>query len=365
MPRLLPLSVIPLSFVPLCFVGALLALGCHGKYIRPVSATPIERTGERLQRGSYLVNQVMLCPACHTSRANGNILIDPERTDAYLGGGNIYTDKGLGRLWIPNLTPDPDTGLGRWTDDEIMRAIRDGVSADGHFLIPLMPFFSFQHVSDEDARSIVAYLRSIPPYKQPKPREENQLGFMQKMLFKVIGVQMHPPAVDVVAPPKTDKAADKVAYGHYLARIGACTECHSLTAKGPLPETDPLYLAGSEQVFEDPALGQTYPRNLTPDRRRASGTTTPPPSSRRCARGAASTASAWRRPCPSSSRISLASPTKIWTRSSLTSSPCRPSGTRSRTATSRRRCASSSAIDQAPKSPRKRSTSAAVSRRAG
>ena len=251
MSRLLPLSV----------VTALLALGCHGKYIRPVTSMPIERTGERLQRGSYLVNQVMLCPACHTSRANGNILIEPERTDAYLGGGNIYADKGLGTLWIPNLTPDPDTGLGRWTDDEIMRAIRDGVSADGHFLIPLMPFFSFQHVSDEDARSIVAYLRSIPPYKQPKPREENKLSFMQKMLFKVVGVQMHPPAADVAAPPTTDK----VAYGHYLARIGACTECHSLTAKGPLPETDPLYLAGSEQVFEDPALGQTYPRNLTPD----------------------------------------------------------------------------------------------------
>jgi mono/diheme cytochrome c family protein len=255
MSRLLPLSV----------VTAMLALGCHGKYIRPVTTTPIERTGERLQRGSYLVNQVMLCPACHTSRANGNILIEPERTDAYLGGGNIYADKGLGTLWIPNLTPDPDTGLGRWTDDEIMRAIRDGVSADGHFLLPLMPFFSFQHVSDEDARSIVAYLRSIPPYKQPKPREENKLGFMQKLLFKVVGVQMHAPAADVVAPPKTDKAADKVVYGHYLARLGACTECHSLTAKGPLPETDPLYLAGSEQVFEDAALGQTYPRNLTPD----------------------------------------------------------------------------------------------------
>src|SRR5882724_5447858 len=247
------------------FTCALLALGCHGKYIRPVSATPIARTDERLQRGSYLVNQVMLCPACHTSRANGNILVEPERADAYLGGGNIYVGKGLGRLWIPNLTPDPDTGLGRWTDDEIMRAIRDGVSTDGHFLIPLMPFFSFQYLSDEDARSIVAYLRSIPPYRQPKAREENKLGFMQKMLFKVVGVQMHAPVADVAAPPRTDKAADKLAYGHYLARIGACTECHSLTAKGPLPETDPLYLAGSEQVFEDPALGQTYPRNLTPD----------------------------------------------------------------------------------------------------
>jgi len=242
-------------------VCALLALGCHGKYVRSVSDTPIERTPERLQRGSYLVNQVMLCPACHTSRANGDIHLDPERTDAYLGGGNTYVDKGLGTLWIPNITPDPETGLGGWKDDEIVRAIRDGVSADGHFLLPLMPYFSYQHLSDEDARAVVAYLRSIPAYKQPKPRADNKLGFMQKVLFKVVGVQMHKPAVDVVAPPPSNK----LAYGHYLTRIGACTECHSLTEKGPRPETDPLYLAGSDQAFDEAGLGQIYARNLTPD----------------------------------------------------------------------------------------------------
>jgi mono/diheme cytochrome c family protein len=237
------------------------ALGCHGKYVRPVSDAPIERTPERLARGAYLVNQVMLCPACHTTRATGNILVEPERADAFLGGGNRYVGKGLGTLWIPNLTPDPETGLGGWSDDEVMRAIRDGVSKDGHFLIPLMPYFSFQYLADEDARAVVAYLRSIPAYKQPTPREENKLGFMQKVLFRFVGVQMHKPAVGVDPPSRTDE----VAYGHYLARIGACSECHSLTDKGPRPETDPLYLAGSDQAFEDPALGQTYPRNLTPD----------------------------------------------------------------------------------------------------
>jgi len=242
-------------------VAALAVLGCHGKYVRPVSDAPLERTSERLARGSYLVNQVMLCPACHTTRANGNIHLEPERTDAFLGGGNTYVDKGLGTLWIPNLTPDPETGLGDWKDDEIVRAIRDGVSRDGHFLIPLMPYFSYQHLSDEDARAVVAYLRSIPPYKQPRPRPENKLSFMQKMLFKVVGVQMHKPVADVGAPDKSDKRA----YGHYVARIAACTECHSLTEKGPREETDPLYLAGSDQAFDDPGLGQTYARNLTPD----------------------------------------------------------------------------------------------------
>ncbi|HVU49698.1 MAG TPA: c-type cytochrome [Polyangia bacterium] len=242
-------------------VASLATLGCHGKYIRAVSDAPIERTPERLQRGAYLVNQVMLCPACHTTRDNGNIHLEPERTDAFLGGGNTYVDKGLGTLWIPNLTPDPETGLGAWKDDEVMRAIRDGVSRDGHFLIPLMPYFSYQHLSDEDARSVVAYLRSIPPYHQPKPRQENKLTLMQRLLFKTVGVQMHRPVADVAAPPRSDT----LAYGHYLVRIGACSECHSLTEKGPRPETDPLYLAGSDQAFDDPGLGQTYPRNLTPD----------------------------------------------------------------------------------------------------
>src|SRR5258708_4511022 len=91
---------------------AFLALGCHGKYIRPISAEAIERTPERLVRGSYLVTQAMSCGGCHTSRAGGNILLEPEQTQAFLGGGNTFVDKGLGTLWIPNLTPDPETGLG-------------------------------------------------------------------------------------------------------------------------------------------------------------------------------------------------------------------------------------------------------------
>ena len=243
-------------------LSALLALGCHGKYIRAIDDAPIERTPERLQRGGYLVNQVMSCGVCHTSRATGQIMLEPEKADAFLGGGNVFAAKGLGGLWIPNLTPDPETGLGSWKDDEVLRSLRDGVSRDGHFMIPMMPFVEYRHLSDEDARSIVAYLRSVPPYKQPKPRVPNQLGFLPKMLFTVLGVQMHkPPAAGVAAPDR----ANKVEYGHYLARIGACTGCHSATDKAPREESDPLYMSGSDVAFEDPALGSVYPRNLTPD----------------------------------------------------------------------------------------------------
>jgi hypothetical protein len=69
----------------------------------------------------------------------------------------------------------------------------------------------------------------------------------------------HKPRTGLVAPPTTDK----VAYGHYLARLGACTDCHSFTSRGPNEEDN--LLAGSEEPMTDPAWGKTYPRNLTPD----------------------------------------------------------------------------------------------------
>ena len=84
---------------------------------------------------------------------------------------------------------------------------------------------------------------------------------MNKLLFGVIGVQMHKPAAGVTAP---DRANHKE-YGHYLMRIAACGDCHSLTEKGPRPESDPLAFAGSDVPFEDPGLGKVYASNITGD----------------------------------------------------------------------------------------------------
>jgi mono/diheme cytochrome c family protein len=241
--------------------AVLCVASCRGKYVRPVSDEPIAPEPARLQRGSYLVNNVLFCGVCHTSREHGKTLVEPERTDAYLGGGNFYDDKSIGLVWVPNITPDVETGIGGWKDDEILRALRDGVARDGHFMVPLMPFSAYQHLSDEDARAVVAYLRTVPPYRQTKPRQENELAFMPKLLFRFIGVQMHKPAAGVVAPDP----ANKHEYGHYLMRVAACGDCHSLAEKGPRPETDPLAFAGSEVPFEDPALGKVYASNISGD----------------------------------------------------------------------------------------------------
>ncbi|HSZ81630.1 MAG TPA: c-type cytochrome [Polyangia bacterium] len=213
--------------------AALASLGaCGGKYVRPVTREKIEPTTDRLIRGGYLVNQICACGACHTTRANGDITSEPERTDAFLGGGNSFVAHGMSDdLWIPNITPDVETGVGAWSDDELMRAI-------------------------------VVYLRSVPPFKQPKPRATPQLGLVARVLFTKLGVQMHAPVHDVPEPDKTVPAKA----GEYLATIAACAECHALTKKGARKPSDPQYMAGSEGALSGPSFGQVWASNLTPDK---------------------------------------------------------------------------------------------------
>jgi hypothetical protein len=244
-----------------CLVLALVSLGaCKGKYIRPTSVGKFEATPERLQRGQYLVNQVMGCGGCHTGRATGNLFVESEQTDLFLAGGNDLQSPEIGRLYVPNLTPDPE-GLGAWTDDEILRAVRDGVDKNGRFLAPMMPYDNYQHLSDEDGKSLVVYLRSIPPAKAPRPSFPPELKLLPKILFTVIGVQMHRPVSDTPTPER----ADRVNYGHYLAQVAGCTDCHSLSPRGPKKEDDPLFMAGSDAPFVDTRLGKVWSRNLTPD----------------------------------------------------------------------------------------------------
>jgi mono/diheme cytochrome c family protein len=241
------------------------SLACTAEYVRPTTHEVVATTPERLARGSYLVNQAMACGACHTSR-DGNLLLDGERADRFLGGVAVDWPRQGFRFWIPNLTPDVETGLGAWSDDELMRAIRDGVGRDGHFMFPLMPFTSYQHVSDEDLRAIVAYLRSVPPVKNPRTIAKNDFGFMLGLVI-ARGAIAHAPARDVPPPDR----ADRRAYGEYVMRLGACWECHSATGAGPADVDDPGFMGGFLRAQEYPGVGTVYFRNLTPDRQTGLG----------------------------------------------------------------------------------------------
>ena len=177
-----------------------------------------------------------------------------------LGGGNMMEDRGLS-VYVPNITSDDETGLGRWTDDQLMRALRDGIRPDGALLFPMMPFGSYRHLSDEDTRAVVVYLRSLPKVRTSRARQENKVPLYAKFAIYSLGVAHHSPVSNVRAPDRSDT----VHYGQYLMQIAQCADCHALGKMFPVKPTDDGFLSGSAGPFEMPGYGKVWASNLTPD----------------------------------------------------------------------------------------------------
>jgi hypothetical protein len=149
----------------------------------PASSIKVAMTPERIVRGKYIFETLADCDGCHSerdfTRVGGPVVLSGR------GKGNVLSSliRGLpGTVVASNITPDPETGIGRWTDGEKIRAIRDGVDREGRALFPMMPYVGFRKMSDEDVESLVAYLDQLPPVKNPLPQTELQfpVGLMIK-----------------------------------------------------------------------------------------------------------------------------------------------------------------------------------------
>ncbi len=151
-----------------------------------------------LDRGKYLVS-VIPCTDCHTP---GSFLGKPD-VKRYLDGSDVgFEVPGLGVCYAPNLTPDDETGLGKWTKDEIATAITTGKRPDGRILAPPMPVESFRHLTHSDALAIAAYLKSLPPIKNKVP---GPFGVQQKpssFVYQVLPPDKYEPTPTHSAPPK-------------------------------------------------------------------------------------------------------------------------------------------------------------------
>ena len=120
---------------------------------------------ELVARGEYLVN----FGGCHDCHTPGYFLGQPDM-DRYLGGSDVgFEVPGLGVFLGRNLTPDKETGLGDWTDEEIATAITTGERPDGRTLAPVMPYHAYAKLTEEDVAAIVAFLRSIKPVSHAVP----------------------------------------------------------------------------------------------------------------------------------------------------------------------------------------------------
>ncbi len=115
----------------------------------------------QLERGAYLV-QIMGCGDCHTP---GHFFGKPDVAHKLSGSDVGFVVPGLGYFWGTNLTPDRETGIGNWTNGQIIAALRKGIRPDGRILAPAMPWRSFAALSDRDAAAIAAYLKTLPPTK--------------------------------------------------------------------------------------------------------------------------------------------------------------------------------------------------------
>src|SRR4030095_15271045 len=165
-----------------------------GTKARPLTNRTFEPTSARLEWGKYLTEGLVACFWCHSER-------DPKTRLPLAGkvgaGGNDpdFPRPILTALVFPNITPDRETGTGKWTDGMLARAIREGVGHDGRPLIPLMPYESFRHLSDEDLASIIVYLRSIPRVHNPLP------GMRAKFPFSLLVKGIPEPLTSSVPQP--------------------------------------------------------------------------------------------------------------------------------------------------------------------
>jgi hypothetical protein len=223
----------------------------RGPEIAPPSTVTLRSTPTRLARGEYIFRVVGDCEGCHSERdfafyAGPAV---PGRT----GVGVVFPkDLGLpGKINAPNITPDPETGLGRWTDGEILRAVREGISRDGRALFPMMPYKNFARMSDEDAASLVVYLRTLPPVRNSIPRSvvDFPVNFLIERAPKPVSVVKHP---DHRQP---------VQYGEYLATIAGCQTCHSRSERGEAVKG--MTFAGGQTFHLGKLTVQSA--NITPD----------------------------------------------------------------------------------------------------
>lgn len=122
-------------------------------------------SSEKLRRGEYLAN-IMDCAGCHTP---GIFLGKPDMQRRLAGSEVGFHIPGLGTFFPPNLTPDRETGLGAWSEADIVKAVRQGTRPDGRVLAPAMPYKSYGTLNDADASALAAYLKSLKPVANRVP----------------------------------------------------------------------------------------------------------------------------------------------------------------------------------------------------
>src|SRR5437870_2966633 len=145
-------------------LALLITAGCRHTNVPLPASAPATAGDTSVVRGEYIVRNVAVCGSCHGAN---------HEADGPLSGGMEFHDWRIGTARASNLTSDAETGLGTWSEAEIVRALRSGVAKDGRLLAPVMPYEWFNEMSDDDAFAVARYLKSLAPVRNAVQQSPN------------------------------------------------------------------------------------------------------------------------------------------------------------------------------------------------
>lgn len=204
-------TALGLLAIVLVIAGVLALLFLQPGTLPEMPSDETNATTEIINRGEYLA-RAGDCVACHTD-LNG-----PE----FAGGRPMPTP--FGNLYVPNITPDDETGIGLWTADEFYRMMHEGISKDGTLLYPAMPFANYTNVTREDSDAIYAYLMSVAPVRRENRPHELRFPFNQRELL--IGWRtLYFKQGEYQPDPKQTRQWNRGAY--LVQGLGHCSMCHT------------------------------------------------------------------------------------------------------------------------------------------
>lgn len=239
-----------LGIIILFIIGAGFYVKTFLPDVGPAADMKIVSTPEKIVRGSYLANHVMICMDCHSTR-NWSFYAGPMEPDSIGIGGERFDQRAgfPGIIYSANITP---AGIGDWTDGEIFRAITTGVRKNGKPIFPVMPHRNYGVLDPEDIESVIAYLRSLPPLASKPPESEYDFPF--NFIVNTI-----PKKANFTKRPDS---SDRLAYGKYMIKAASCGDCHTPFEKG---EFDTAFSYAGGRSFQMPA-GLLTSANITPDK---------------------------------------------------------------------------------------------------
>ena len=239
-----------------CLVFVLLSffISCNNNESgSPANAGNEDSLKKIVERGKYLAHYVSMCIDCHSER-DFNKLAGPVKEGTEGMGGEVFDEKldVPGKVYARNITPDTVNGIGKWTDDEIARAITKGINKNGDTLFPVMPYPHYNGMSKEDVYSIITYIRTLKPNGNKVP--DRKLMIPASMAYPPLQ------SAPLESNMKPD-VLDMVKYGGYMLNSAACMDCHTPMEKGQFVMSK--FMAGGRTF--DMGIFKVTSGNITPD----------------------------------------------------------------------------------------------------